>query len=184
MSLSDLAAVGSFVSGVAVLISFVFLAVQLRQSAHNQRASVHNERATLTQDIGLAIASDKEASELWRRGNEADPSLDAAEGNQYFVFAISAFWAYEEFFYQHQDGMIDQARWATNARRFRTMIAAPGFRAAWRVAASGYFESDFANWVEKIMREAPVTPGSSTLGRAWKEAARLELAAAATQSTT
>src|SRR5689334_6518225 len=38
MTLSDLAAVGSLVSGVAVLVSLVYLALQVRQSERNQRA--------------------------------------------------------------------------------------------------------------------------------------------------
>jgi hypothetical protein len=47
MSLSDLASLGSFVSGIAVVLSFVFLAMQIRQSARNQRATIHNERTAL-----------------------------------------------------------------------------------------------------------------------------------------
>jgi len=38
MSLSDLAAFGSFVSGLAVLVSLIFLLLQVRQTNRNQRA--------------------------------------------------------------------------------------------------------------------------------------------------
>lgn len=37
MSLSDLAAVGSLISGIAVFLSFIFLSLQLRQANRNQR---------------------------------------------------------------------------------------------------------------------------------------------------
>ena len=183
MSLSDLAALGSFISGVAVLISFVFLAFQLRQNAHNQRATVHNERTALTQDIALEIASSRESAEVYRRGSEADPSLDMADCNRYLSYALSAFWAYEEFFYQHRDGMIDEARWATNVRRLRSMVAQPGYRAAWRVFSNGWFESDFVDWFNKIMSETPIVVGSAVLGNAWKEAANRELAEATATRT-
>ena len=179
MSLSDLAALGSFISGVAVLISFVFLAFQMRQNAHNQRATVHNERTALTQDLTLALAGDKETSEIWHRGNAADPSLDITDTNRYYMIMLSIFWAYEEHFYQHRDGMIDESRWATTIRRLRSMSVAPGCRAAWRVASVRMFESDFADWVNKIMDETPAVSGSAVLANAWKEATRLELAAAA-----
>src|SRR5471030_741503 len=175
MSLSDLAAIGSFISGVAVLISFVFLAFQLRQNARNQRATVHNERTALTQDIALGIASSKESSEVFRRGSEADATLDTADCNRYLGYALSAFWAYEEFFYQHRDGMIDEARWATNVRRLRSMVAQPGYRAAWRVFSDGCFESDFADWFNKIVNETPAIVGSAVLANAWKEAPHREL---------
>ena len=50
MSLTDLAAVGSFINGVAVLVSFVFVAYQLHENAHNQRATMHIARAALVQE--------------------------------------------------------------------------------------------------------------------------------------
>ena len=183
MSLADLASIGSFISGIAVLISFVFLAFQLRQNAHNQRATVHNERTALTQDIALGIASSRESSEVYRRGAEADATLDMADCNWYLGYALSAFWAYEEFFYQHRDGMIDEARWATNVRRLRSMVTQPGFRAAWRVFSSRWFESDFVDWFNKIMSETPIVVGWAVLASAWRGAANRELAEAAGSSS-
>jgi len=44
MSLSDLAAVGSFISGIAVFLSFIFLALQLRQANRNQRSLMQQAR--------------------------------------------------------------------------------------------------------------------------------------------
>lgn len=38
MSLSDLASIGSFVRGLAVVVSFGFLSLQIRQSNGNQRS--------------------------------------------------------------------------------------------------------------------------------------------------
>ena len=38
MNLSDVASIGSFVSGVAVLVSLVYLSLQVRQTERNQRA--------------------------------------------------------------------------------------------------------------------------------------------------
>ena len=44
MTLSDLAAVGSFVSGIAVFLSFIFLALQLHQANRNQRSLMQQAR--------------------------------------------------------------------------------------------------------------------------------------------
>lgn len=40
MTLSDFAAIGSFVSGGAVLVSLVYLSLQVRQTERNQQASI------------------------------------------------------------------------------------------------------------------------------------------------
>jgi PEP-CTERM motif len=50
MTLSDLAALGSFISSVAVLVSLIYLALQVRQADKNQRAIVQQERAATPWD--------------------------------------------------------------------------------------------------------------------------------------
>jgi hypothetical protein len=46
MKLSDLASIGSLISSAAVLISLVYLALQIRQAERNQRALIHQGRAS------------------------------------------------------------------------------------------------------------------------------------------
>src|SRR5262249_46425204 len=51
MSLSDLAALGSFVSGVAVLASLVFLFFQMRQMTEQVRQTEKNQRSIINQNV-------------------------------------------------------------------------------------------------------------------------------------
>jgi hypothetical protein len=46
MSLSDLASLGSFVSGFAVLISLIYLSLQVRQTKRNQQIAIRHSRAS------------------------------------------------------------------------------------------------------------------------------------------
>ena len=46
MTLSDLAAIGSFISGLAVVITLAFLLLQMRQTNKNQRALMQHGRST------------------------------------------------------------------------------------------------------------------------------------------
>ena len=50
MSLSDLSSLGSFISGVAVLVSLVYLAIQFRQAEKNQRAVLNQGYITRVAD--------------------------------------------------------------------------------------------------------------------------------------
>ena len=56
MSLSDLASVGSFVSGIAVLVSLIYLALQVRQAEKNQRALIHQGRVAQSTERFLRFA--------------------------------------------------------------------------------------------------------------------------------
>src|SRR5450631_3111058 len=51
MSLSDLAAIGSFISGLAVLVSLIFLYFQLRQVNAQVAQTERNQRALMNQGI-------------------------------------------------------------------------------------------------------------------------------------
>ena len=74
MTLSDLASIGSLVSGVAVFGSLVLLFFQLRQlnqqvrlAEKNQQAAVRQGRITRSVDIQLA-RSDPSRADAYRRG--------------------------------------------------------------------------------------------------------------------
>jgi hypothetical protein len=56
MSLSDLASLGSFVNGLAVLISLIYLALQVRQTNRNQQIAIRHIRASRIVELQLALA--------------------------------------------------------------------------------------------------------------------------------
>jgi hypothetical protein len=177
MSLSDLAALGNFIGGVAVVISFVFLAFQLRQSTHNQRTSIAIQRTALTQEIGIFIFT--QDLPVWTRGGQADSSMTDEEIARYQGITLMMLWLYEEHFYQHRDGMLDPGRWATNVNRLRTFMTQPGYRAAWRALSPNYFEADFKASVDEIMHATPINTDPAAFVGGWKALAADELAATA-----
>ena len=67
MSLSDLASLGSFVSGCAVLISLIYLALQVRQTERNQKISIRHSRVSRTVELQLALA-DPGVADAWLHG--------------------------------------------------------------------------------------------------------------------
>ena len=62
MSLSDLASIGSFVSDVAVVVSLIYLSVQVRHADRNQQAAIRQGRSTRTVDLFM-LATDPSAAD-------------------------------------------------------------------------------------------------------------------------
>jgi hypothetical protein len=87
MSLSDLASVGSLVSGVAVLGSLIYLALQVRQTERNQQASIRHSRVTRIVDMQLARL-DPGVGDAFRRGLQNPDEITQTELDQ-FLFARS-----------------------------------------------------------------------------------------------
>ena len=67
MTLSDLASIGSLVSGAAVLGSLIYLALQVRQTDRNQMAAIRHSRVTRAVDVLMAHADPSLAAIIqWR----------------------------------------------------------------------------------------------------------------------
>src|SRR5689334_1222639 len=175
MSLSDLAALGNFVSGGAVLISFVFISLQLRQSARNQRATIHNERTRLVQDLTIAARTGDMAL-VMLQGTMGDVTMSERDCVSYLAVTLSAFRLFEEFFLQHRDGMLDDLRWQNNALRVRGFMQEPGFRASWRVQHRS-FNPDYVAWMNGLLHETTVPAVRHSAPAIWKEIVQQELGA-------
>jgi len=78
MSLTDLASLGSFVRGVAVLISLVYLALQVRRAEKYQRAQISHSRATRGIDLQTTFSAPGLA-EIVMRAREEAPDLAEIE---------------------------------------------------------------------------------------------------------
>ena len=68
MSLSDLASLGSFVSGVAVLATLILVFFQMRQANLNQRSLMQQARASRAMNLIMAQAEPAFSAALTRAG--------------------------------------------------------------------------------------------------------------------
>ena len=71
MSLSDLASIGSFVSGVAVVVTLALLLIQTRQTNRNQKALMQQGRSARTVEL-LMTLSEPRQSEIIVRAEAGD----------------------------------------------------------------------------------------------------------------
>src|SRR5262249_46462438 len=106
MSLSDLASLGSFVSGLAVLVSLVFLyfqvrqvTAQVRQAERNQQASIRHSHISRSVDIHLAQA-DPGLAEVWHHGAWNPDAVTQTELWQFLSLCRGRFQHAEDGFYQ------------------------------------------------------------------------------------
>src|SRR5262249_35202684 len=140
MSLSDLASLGSFVSGVAVLISLIFLYFQLRQvnrqvlqSEKNQQAMIRQARSTRTVDIALRGTElpFADAMESIMSDPEGGPSATALR--QFSAYWRASFYSWEDAFYQHEEGLFSDLAFSAFKSNVKAIMRNIPFRAQWRM---------------------------------------------------
>jgi hypothetical protein len=171
MTLSDIASIGSLVSGVAVLISLIYLSIQVKQAERNQRALMQQGRADRVSDNSLRMA-DPELSDIFRRGRSGDEGLDPAELHQFAMLCRCGFVSGEDSFLQHLSGQLDDAAYHSYVAGVRSMLTSPGLRAMWRMSSQDYGD-EYRKFMDKILRETQAAPESNRLAR-WVETVRAE----------
>ncbi|HWE27449.1 MAG TPA: hypothetical protein VHB97_05570 [Polyangia bacterium] len=145
MSLSDLAAIGSFVSGVAVLASLIFIGFQLRQNTRAVRAAASQAHSQNWQQITTPVVGSNEFARIWRLGLEDVERLTDDERMRFYAFAGSALRFFEGARLQWRHGQLDQEHWHNVEKTAIDFAASSGFKAYWAVR-SHWLSPDFQQW--------------------------------------
>jgi hypothetical protein len=107
MSFADLAALGSFVSGIGVLVSLIYLRLQIRQNTRAVRSQIHQRIADSWLSLG-AILSDhsREFTAALKADEKALADMPDDE-NYAFLSCIFVFFKhFENMYLQYQEGLI------------------------------------------------------------------------------
>jgi len=172
MSLSDLASLGSFVSGLAVLISLIYLALQVRQTKRNQQIAIRHSRATRVVELHVALA-DIAVADAWLHGSLSPRDITPTELSQFVNLCRALFFHFEDSFYQREEGLLNDDAFETVVAGVRFSARSPGFRAAWRMARPN-FGGRFLTFMDGVIIGSTVEPPVDLSVESWKVAVASE----------
>jgi hypothetical protein len=168
MSLSDLASLGSFVSGFAVLISLIYLSLQVRQTKRNQQIAIRHSRASRIVDLQLALA-DPGVAHAWLHGSGSPGEISQTELSQFINLCRALFFHFEDSFYQREEGLLNDDAFETVVAGARLSARSPGWRAAWRIARPN-FGGRFLDFMDGVVAASAIEPPVDLSLEAWKVA--------------
>ncbi len=168
MSLSDLASLGSFVNGLAVLISLIYLALQVRQTKRNQQIAIRHSRATRIVELQLALAAPGVAG-AWLHGSGSPQGLTQTELTQFINLCRAMFFHFEDSFYQREEGLLNDDAFETVVAGVRFSARSPGWRAAWKLARPN-FGGRFRDFMDGVVAGTAGEPPVDLSLEAWKAA--------------
>ena len=151
MSLTDLASLGSLLSSVAVLVSLIFLGLQIRQANRNQRSLMQQGRSARNVDL-LCHLTDPKLSEILLRVS-AGETLPDADYYALYGYMAAVIWSYEDNFFQFRSGTLDAKSWASDRLTLKRLLGNPAYRAVWRAVREGIGE-DYRTFLDGIAAEA------------------------------
>lgn len=137
MSLSDLASLGNFISGAAVLASLLFLYFQMKSMTEQVRQAEKNQRAALDQGYiarttaTLKWLSEPPINDLQARVRAGGTDFTAQELLQLSLTLRNEILGAQDAYLQHRSGLIDAMTLDNSMLTLKTWLAQPAYRALW-----------------------------------------------------
>jgi len=127
---SEIASIASAVSGTAATISLIYVGIQIRLSIRHTRASIQQGTTARTTNILLGRMS-AEAVAIWIEGNGGTPTPELIRQHQFHNQCAIAMIAMEDYFSQHELGLLSAEHFSRGSETFRHRLKEPGLRAYW-----------------------------------------------------
>jgi hypothetical protein len=150
MTLEQAASLGEAISSVAILVSLVFVVIQLRQSEVLNRAEARHSLSLFAYELS------KFQAEHADRFAKVHSTEELSDGDRHFRY-----WGHmqlllhaETYFRHFQLGLMPPNDWNGYVRFIRAYVPTPGFRECWADVAQGYSE-DFSAWMNEQVAAAP-----------------------------
>jgi hypothetical protein len=143
-------AIGQIVGAIAVVVSLIYLAREIRSNARSARmASV----GTLNRLLGQ-VATHPHLAEVWNRGIRDWDSLEGPDRHTFNSFSLQLFHIFKELYYQQREGHLDPRLWHEVEAPMRDVINRfPGIQAWWR-QTSDWFSGEFVTYVNQLQQTA------------------------------
>ncbi|HEY3798581.1 MAG TPA: hypothetical protein VGL58_09525 [Caulobacteraceae bacterium] len=189
MSLSDLAALGSLVSGIAVLISLGLLYFQLRQLTAQvrqadkyQQTAVKQARTSRFMEVNARLA-DADFAPVFLRITTNAEDITLTDWSRFTAHARAIFQNGEDTYSQHRRGLLHPDDFDGFLMSLGLTFNSPALRVAWRQVRAG-FPAPYVAFIDRIVDETlPVRLRHEALDL-WKSNMAAELAEADKASPT
>jgi len=147
MTLDQLASIGEIISGIAVVISLVYLAIQIRTNTETERTSTYQSIVSDFGALNNTMASTPELSHMFVQAMENYHQLSSDQKARISQVFFQCFRYFENMFYQYQKGYLDDEVWTGWKRLMLTYYARPGFQTWWEHRRDVY-SAPFAIFLE------------------------------------
>ena len=169
MSLSDLASIGSLISGVAVIASLIYLAQQTRQNVRHSQALIQQGRAARIADTALRLAELRQSDAI-DKCFEGSLEVSAKDVARFLFLCRAIFVSAEDSFFQHKQGLLDDTAFESFESSLESGMGAAGIAAAWMMTADMY-EPQFRDYMNRMLGNFNSPAGRSPRGlESWNAA--------------
>ena len=149
MEWSILGSVGEFVGGIAVVISLIYVGLQIRQSSNSVRAASQIAIKQLSTEITNQLVA-PDMARIYVQGLKDSSSLSPEDRVRFHSLMISLFGVYEAAYFQIYFGTIPRELQDASAGQVQFHLRQPGVKQWWDGGGRARFSPKFVEELERI----------------------------------
>ncbi len=148
MKLQEWASIAEIIGAVAVVISLIYVGIQVNDGAGAARSASANDANVALQEWYMEVGSDQQTSALLYRGLLSEQALPDDEEFQFLIMTHGFFLAVQNSYLLAQEGTIDRELRDSLQNAIAGIQNLPGMGRYWRQRKS-YLHAGFVEWVEE-----------------------------------
>ena len=160
MTLEDLGNLGEFVGAIGVVVSLVYLALQIRQntrhvseSNRSLRLNELNATAEAFSRFRYLVVPHPEVAELLQRGSTDGTALTPADRRRFALLMQELFFSYQALYLRAEEKVIPWGSWESTLAMIAGLLKSPGIRGWWS-HQQAIFEPGFVEAIERAGESA------------------------------
>ena len=154
MNLQSLAYIGEIIGTVVVILSLVYLAVQVRQNTEAQRTENYARALERLAAFQSMLSKDGDISIIFSKGLGAYSKLTTQEKLRFNWALYEAFGAFEFMFHAARKNSIDEEIWSRWSDATAWYLTFPGVHTWWKSRPLP-FTSSFSLFVDSLLKDNP-----------------------------
>jgi len=152
MNLQDLASVAEIVGGVAVVVSLIYVGLQVHDSTSAIRSAAASDATTAMQSWYLEMGSNRQASDVWFNAMTSPEPLPAHDEVQFLMSMHTAILGMQNSYLLSKEGTLDEEFREAVTTAIIAVKDLPGMDRYWR-QRRGFFHTGFAEYVDSLLAQ-------------------------------
>jgi len=145
--------VAQVAAAVILVLSVIYLALQVRQNTHAMRLSNFQAGSANWANVMGMLTNNEEITDIYLRGAATPDALNEIEQIRFRMFGMQILRLLNESFEQHYEGAMREARWKAIQRSHLDIMQNPGLQMLWS-SRTHWFTDDFQLYMNNIIERS------------------------------
>ena len=155
MKLSEWANVAEIVGALAVIVSLLYVGLQLNDNTSAIRSAAANDASVAMQSWYLEMGGNRQASDNWYNSATSPEPLSTLDEFQFMMTMHAVMLGQQNSYLLSQEGTLDADFQDAVTTAISAVKDLPGMERYWRQRRS-FFHSGFADYVDDLLAQDPI----------------------------